>query len=58
MNYKNGYQKMKMVIRKGAVTVEVVAAVVMIGLLVYVYNLLVQLEEVKVIERVKEDKEK
>ena len=37
---------------------EVVAAVVMIGLLVYVYNLLVQLEEVKVIERVKEDKEK
>lgn len=37
---------------------EVVAAVVMVGLLVYVYNLLVQLEEVKVIERVKEDKEK
>ena len=47
-----------MIIRKGAVKVEVVAAVVMVGLLVYVYNLLVQLEEVKVIERVKEDKEK
>ena len=37
---------------------EVVAAVVMVGLLVYIYSLLIQLEEVKVIERVKEDKEK
>lgn len=35
---------------------EVVAAVVMVGLLVYVYNLLTQLEEARVIERVKEDR--